>query len=82
MVFFLELLEPARFAHAQPAVLLRPVIERRLREPHLAADLLGTSAGLGLLDRERDLLVGVFRLLQGPFPPPLSVIEMAGFLQF
>ena len=47
-VLRLELLQAPQLAHAQPAVFLLPVVEGRLRDAKLAADLLNGSARVGL----------------------------------
>jgi hypothetical protein len=51
-------------------------VERGLRCPDLAIDLLNRGSGVGLVQRKRDLLLGELALLNGE----LSFVEFAGIL--
>ncbi len=56
--------------------LLLPRVERGLRDPDLATDLLNRGAGVNLVQRKRDLFLSELALLHGE----LSFVEFAGIL--
>lgn len=62
-VLIFKLLHPPQLAHAKPAAILLPVIERLLRNAHPADRLRHRHARLRLLQREGNLLISLPRLL-------------------
>ncbi len=64
-ILLLELLQTADLGHAHPGELFLPPIERLLAHAHLPAHIPHCSAALGLMQRERDLLLRKPRLLHG-----------------
>jgi hypothetical protein len=67
-VLVFELLQPPQFAQAQTTVELLAV-KRLLGDAHPAQHLCDRCPGLGLLQRESDLLFGEPTLLHGCAPP-------------
>ena len=64
-----ELLQPPQFARPQAAVQLLSAVECLLGDAHSAQHFRDRRPGLGLLQRESDLLFGEPALLHGPAPP-------------
>ena len=65
----LEQLQPPQLADAEPAIDLLPAIKRLLGNPHRPDHLGHRRARLRLLQRERDLLLAVPRLLNRQLLP-------------
>ena len=74
VAYELENKRPQRAAGPEPAELLTPVVERRIRYTHLAADLFDRRSELGLLQCERDLLFRLLRLLHDMTVPSRALI--------
>lgn len=64
-ILVLELLQAPQLAHTKPAVQLLPAIKGLLADTHSAQHLGDRRARLGLLQRERNLLLGELRFLHG-----------------
>jgi hypothetical protein len=75
-VLLIELLQPAQLRHAHAADLLLPGINRCLRDPDLATDLLNRVPNVSIVQCKSDLLLGELALLHGE----LSFEEFARIL--
>jgi hypothetical protein len=64
-VLCLEFLDALEFGHAHAAVFALPVIEGRLGNAVLAADVGDLQSGVGFLEDRDDLGLGEFALLHG-----------------
>lgn len=71
-VFLLQLPQPAQLGRAQPAKLLLPVIKGRLADAHLPADFGDRGSGLGLLEGEDHLGLGILGSFHGTISLRLS----------
>ncbi len=63
MVLRFKLAKAAKLVVAETSILLLPVVERRVTDTQLAADLSDLRPGLGLAQREDDLRLGELRCL-------------------
>jgi hypothetical protein len=57
-VLLFQLPQAPQFRWAQPTILLLPIVERRIADTQLPADLFNRRAKLSLLQRKRYLLFG------------------------
>jgi hypothetical protein len=62
LIFFLQLLEPPQFGHAQATVLFLPVVVGGLADAHLPAHLGDGHARVRLAQRKHDLGLGKLSL--------------------
>ncbi|AMJ65959.1 hypothetical protein AXW84_11340 [Hymenobacter sp. PAMC 26628] len=65
LIFFLQLLEPPQFGHAQTTVLFLPVVVGGLADAHLAAHLRDGHARIRLAQGKHDLSLGKLGFFQG-----------------
>jgi hypothetical protein len=75
-VLLLELTKPLHLRRRQPAVLVPPVVERRLADPGLAAHLRYRRALLSLPQDEGDLALAELRLLHRKILRPARVAKL------
>lgn len=75
-ILLLELLDPPRLGHAHAALMLLPVVERRLADRELSAELGYGGTLFGLPEHLRDLLVGISGFFMDD-PPALAPLSAA-----